>query len=337
MGLEIPGGASLAATVGLVDVPVTRVENGCPTGADTFRNACLGVASGVYDVVIAIGVEKMRDKPTDESLLSLAAQGHPIISRGAIPPSYFAPQATRHMYEFGTTKEQMAMVAVKNHHNGCLDSYAHFQTEITVEQVLNSPYVSYPLRLLDCCPQTDGAAAVILCREDLASRYTDKPVYVAGFGMGNDYPYFTEKERLTEFAATRRAAKQAYKMAGIGPQDIDVAEVHDCFTVTEILNYEDLGFCEKGKGGQFIEEGKSQLSQLGGTIPINPSGGLLAKGHPLGATGLAQIAELYWHLREEEIVANRQARLRKGYGLQHNVGGFGISVSGVTILTNRKI
>ncbi|MGQ9653423.1 MAG: thiolase C-terminal domain-containing protein [Thermodesulfobacteriota bacterium] len=335
MGLEIPGGASLAATVGLVEIPVTRVENGCPTGSDTFRNACLGVASGVYDVALAIGVEKMRDKPTEESLLSIAAQGHPVLSRGGIAPSLFAPQATRHMHEFGTTKEQMALVAVKNHHNGCLDPYAHFQTEITVEQVLNSPPVSYPLQLLDCCPQTDGAAAAILCRADWAHRYTDRPVYVAGFGMGSDYLYLTEKERATEFAATRRAAKQAYAMAGISPQDIDVAEVHDCFTITEILNYEDLGFCEKGQGGRFIEEGRSQLSELGGSLPVNPSGGLLAKGHPLAATGLAQIAELYWHLREDDSVSNRQARLRKGYALQHNVGGFGIATSVVTILTNQ--
>jgi acetyl-CoA C-acetyltransferase len=278
----------------------------------------------------------MRDKPTEESLLSLAAQGHPILSRGGIAPSHFAPQATRHMHEFGTTKEQMALVAVKNHHNGCLDPYAHFKTEITVEQVLNSPPVAYPLQLLDCCPQTDGAAAIILCRADIADRYTNRPVYVAGFGMGNDYLYLTEKENIIEFAATKRAAEKAYKMAGIGPQDIDVAEVHDCFTITEILNYEDLGFCEKGKGGQFIEEGKTQLSELGGVIPINPSGGLLAKGHPLAATGLAQIAELYWHLREEDSVINRQAKLRKGYALQHNVGGFCIAVSAVTILTNRK-
>ncbi len=336
MGLEIPGGATLAATTGLVDIPVTRVENGCPTGSDTFRNACLGVASGVYDVAIVVGAEKMRDKPPDESLLSFAAIGHPINSRGAISPSYFAPQATRHMYEFGTTKEQMALVSVKNHHNGCLDPYAHFQNEVTVEQVLNSPPVAYPLQLLDCCPQTDGAAAAILVRADLAHRYTEKPVYVAGFGLGSDYLLLTEKESLTEFAATTRAAKQAYRMAGIGPSDIDVAEVHDCFTITEILNYEDLGFCEKGQGGRFIADGKSSLSQLGGTLPINPSGGLLAKGHPLGATGVAQIAELYWHLREDEIAGNRQAKLNKGYALQHNVGGYNIAVSGVTILTNKK-
>lgn len=335
MGLEIPGGATVAGTIGLVDVPFTRIENGCPTGGDTFRNACLGVASGVYRVALVIGAEKMRDKPAGESLLGIAGQGHPVFTRGMLAPSMFAPQAIRHMHEFGTTKEQMALVAVKNHYNGSLDPYAHFKKPVTVEEVLKSPPVVYPLNLLDCCPQTDGAAALIICRADLARRYTDRPVYVAGFGVGCDYLYYTEKGSLTEFAATRRAAAQAYRMAGIGPEDIDVAEVHDCFTITEILNYEDLGFCPKGEGGRFIESGRPHLSQLGGTLPVNPSGGLLAKGHPLGATGIAQLAELYWHLREDPDVANRQARLNKGYALQHNVGGYGIAVSVVTILTNR--
>jgi acetyl-CoA C-acetyltransferase len=324
------GGAYLSGNVGLIGIPVTRVENGCPTGSDTFRNACLGVASGVYDVVLALGAEKMRDKSTTEGLLSRAVEGHPIINRGETAPVTFSLVATRHMHEFGTTKEQMALVSVKNRKNAVLDPYAHYQSEIKVEDVLKSPMVAYPLNLFDCCPQTDGAAAAILCRADLAHKYTDKPVYVAGFGFGTDYLYYYEKPHFVGFDATVRAAQQAYKMAGIGPQDIDVAEVHDCFTITEIVDYEDLGFCEKGEGGKFIESGASQRD---GKLPVNPSGGLLSKGHPLGATGIAQIGELYWHLRGE--AGQRQVEIRKGYALQHNVGGFGIANSVVNILTTR--
>jgi acetyl-CoA C-acetyltransferase len=330
-GTETLAGVSLAGIVGLAGIPCTRVENGCPTGSDAFRNACLGVASGVYDVVLVVGAEKMRDKSTEESLLGRATQGHPIFQRGESAPITFAPQATRHMHEFGTTKEQMALVAVKNHGNGARNPYSHHRRPVTVEQVLRSPWVCYPLNLLDCCPQTDGAAAAILVRADLAARYTDRPVFVAGIGMATDYQYIVEKESFTTFIATVRAAEQAYRMAGITPADIDLAEVHDCFTITEIMNYEDLGFCAKGEGGKLIERGETALT---GRIPVNPSGGLLAKGHPLGATGVAQLAECYWQLRGE--AEGRQVEIRQGYALQHNLGGTGIANSVVTVLTNRK-
>lgn len=328
MGMELPGGNIVSTLLGLTGIPSTRIENGCPTGSDTFRTAVLAVASGVYDVILAIGAEKMRDKSTSEGLLSLASAGHPILFRGGTAPANFAPQATRHMYEFGTSKEQLAMVAVKNHHNSTFNPKAHFRFEVTIEDVLNSAPVCTPLKLLDCCPQTDGAAAVIVCRADLADRYSNKPVYAAGFGVGTDYSLWHEKESFNEFAATRRAAKQAYAMAGIGPRDIDLAEVHDCFTITEILTSEDVGFCEKGEGGRFVETGKSSLT---GQIPINPSGGLLSKGHPMGATGLAQLSELYWQLREE--AGGRQCAIRNGFALQHNVGATGIGTSVINILT----
>ena len=294
-GTQTIAGVSLVGNIGLAGIPCTHIENGCPTGSDGFRNACLGVASGVYDVALVLGAEKMRDKSTAE-MLSLASQGHPVLQRGETAMTMFAPQAMRHMHEFGTTKEQMAMVAVKNHRNGVYDPYSHYRYEITVEDVFKSPMVCSPLNLLDCCPQTDGAAAAIICRADLAGKYTDKPIYVAGFGMGTDVFYVHEKENFTEFVASVRAAKQAYSMAGIEPKDIDVAEVHDCFSITEIINYEDLGFCKKGEGGKFIEQGKSDLD---GEVAVNPSGGLMSKGHPLGATGIAQIAELFWQLRED--------------------------------------
>ena len=180
--------------------------------------------------------------------------------------------------------------------------------------------------LLDCCPQTDGAAGAIICRADLAEKYTDKPIYVAGLGMGTDYQFAAEKESFTGFVATERAAKQAYKHAGITPENIDVAEVHDCFSITEILDYEDLGFCEKGEGGKFIERGDSRI---GSRLPVNPSGGLMAKGHPLGCSGFAQITELVWQLQEDVIPLQnekRQVEIKKGYALQHNVGGTRVQI-----------
>ena len=177
---------------------------------------------------------------------------------------------------------------MKNHHNGALDPYAHFQNEVTIEDVLKSPAVCSPLHLLDCCPQTDGAAATLLVAADRAGEFTDNPVFVAGFGVATDHPYLHEKQSFTEIAATRMAAARAYAMAGIGPTQIDSAEVHDCFTITEILDIEDLGFVEKGRGGIASLEGETALD---GRIPVNTSGGLLAKGHPIGATGVAQITE----------------------------------------------
>ncbi|MDO8691502.1 MAG: hypothetical protein Q7R39_16095 [Dehalococcoidia bacterium] len=330
-GYVTVGGAFLSGNIGLTGIPVSRIENGCPTGSDAFRNACMGVASGVFDVALVMGMEKMRDKSTTEGLLARAVEGHPIINRGETAAVTFSLIATRHMHEFGTSSEQMAMVSVKNRKNACLDPYAHYRSEIKVEDVIKSPMVAYPLHLFDCCPQTDGAAATIICRADLASKYTDKPVYVAGFGLGTDYIYFSEKKHFLGFEATVMAAKQAYQMAGVGPKDIALAEVHDCFSITEIVDYEDLGFCEKGQGGKFVESGKADR---GGQLPVNASGGLISKGHPLGATGVAQMCELYWHLRGE--AGERQVDVSKGYGLQHNVGGLGIANSVVTILTNRS-
>ena len=329
-GQEGIGGNTIPSALGLSGIPCTRVENACPSGSDAFRIGAMAVASGVHDVVLVIGVEKMRDKSTEEGLLARAAAGHPIYTRGESAPVLFAPFATRHMHEFGTTREMLAAVAVKNHHNGTLDPYAHFRDEVTVEQVLASPPVCHPLHLLDCCPQTDGAAAVILASAERADEFTDRPVWVAGFGTATDHPYLHEKSTFVGLPATVLAAERAYAMAGVGPSDVDVAEVHDCFTITEILDVEDLGLCEKGKGGYLSLEGDTAL---GGRLPINPSGGLLAKGHPIGATGVAQLTECWWQLRGQADA--RQVEIRRGYALQHNVGGRGSGVSVVTILTNR--
>jgi acetyl-CoA C-acetyltransferase len=329
-GQEGIGGNTVPTAIGLAGIPCTRVENACPSGSDAFRIGAMVVASGVHDVVLVIGVEKMRDKSTEEGLLARAAAGHPIYTRGESAPVLFAPFATRHMHEFGTTREMLASVAIKNHHNGKLDPYAHFQDEVTLEQVLKAPPVCHPLHLLDCCPQTDGAAAVLLVNAERAGEFTDKPVYVAGFGVATDHPYLHEKSTFVGLPATTLAAERAYAMAGVGPADIDMAEVHDCFTITEILDIEDLGFCDKGKGGVLSIEGETAI---GGRIPINPSGGLLAKGHPIGATGVAQLTECWWQLRGE--AQERQVEMRNGYALQHNVGGRGSGVSVVNILTNK--
>jgi acetyl-CoA C-acetyltransferase len=198
--------------------------------------------------------------------------------------------------------------------------------------------------MFDCCPQTDGAAAAILCRADLAEKFTDKPIYISGMALGTDHPQLFEKRNYIEWDATIHAAKRAYQMAGIEPKDLDLAEVHDCFSITELINYEDLGFCDKGDGGKLIEEGETEI---GGRIPVNPSGGLMTKGHPVGATGVAQVAEIFWQLREEvrdsggfgnpDINEKRQVTLKKGYGLNHNIGGRGFANAAVNIFTNKKI
>jgi acetyl-CoA C-acetyltransferase len=327
-GNEIPSGATLANAIGRPGLAVSRVENGCPSGSDAVRIGSMAIASGLHDVVVVVGAEKLRERSTSESLLESGRMGHPILSFAATAATIFAPQAMRHMHEFGTTRQQMAQVAVKNWVNGSLNPKAQRRGTISVEDVLASPLVCAPFTILDCCPQSDGAAAVVLCRADLAAQFTDKPVYIAGVGLATEPLYYGEKTVMTGWASTTTASRRAYEMAGASAADIDVAEVHDCFTGTEIMNYEDLGFCEKGDGGKLVESGATTLA---GRIPVNPSGGLLAKGHPIGATGVAQIVELYEQLREES--GDRQVRLRSGLGLQHNVGGYSVGLSVVTILS----
>ena len=325
------GGSTLTGSIGLKGIHAMRVDSGGATGGDTFRNACIAVGSGVFDVALALGAEKMRDVPST-TVLSMHTEGNPLLERGMAETSIFAALGARHMYEFGTTKEQMASVTVKNRKNGVLDPYCQFQSEITIEDVLNSPIVCQPFNLLDCCAQSDGAAAAIVCRADLAEKYTDKPVYVAGMGMGTDHPFMMDKDNFIQVDATIRAAKEAFRLAGgIGPKDIDVAEIHDSFSITELISYEDLGFCEKGEGGKFIESG---ATEIGGRIPVNPSGGILSRGYPISASGLAQIAELFWQFREE-VPARRQVKINNGYALQHDMGGKGYANAVVNILTNR--
>jgi acetyl-CoA C-acetyltransferase len=333
-GHQTQGGVALSGIVGLRGLPATRIENGCPTGSDTIRVGAMAVASRWHDLVLVVGYEKMRDATT-EGLLGISLEGHPVHNRGETALAHFAPQALAHMHEYGTTLEQLAMVSVKNHGNGAHNPYAHHGEDIPIEKVMASPVVCDPLRLLDCCPQTDGAAAVLLAGEEVVDRYTDNPVWLAGVGNGTDTYWMHEKETLTSFPATTRAATRAYAMAGVGPDDIEAAELHDCFTINEIIASEDLGFVEPGKGGPLVESGDTRI---GGRLPINPSGGLLSKGHPLGATGVGQVTELYWQLRGEVAAQDpaRQVEFRRGIALQHNAGGKAISNSVVTIWSSQK-
>ncbi|PSQ00161.1 3-ketoacyl-CoA thiolase [Halobacteriales archaeon QS_5_70_17] len=309
---EGSSGSSVAHATGLFEKPITRVENACATGSDAFRNASQAVRADDCEVALVIGAEKMLDDT--EGLIASAALERLWRGRGVTMPAYFGMRATRHMEEYGTTREQIAEVSVKNHENGTKYPHAHQQFECSVEDVENSPTVSYPLNLYDCCPVTDGACAVLIASEDRAREFTDDPIRHAGWGLSSDTFQRENDRALTNFPATRQASSRAYERAGIGPEDVDVAEVHDCFSITELVTYEDLGFCADGEGGRFVEEGYSHLD---GETPVNPSGGLLSKGHPIGATGVAQIAEIYEQLRGEAGAIQVDD---PSIGLQHNIG-----------------
>ena len=310
---DASSGLGLSHATGLFEIPVTRVENACATGSTAFRSAVEAVRAGSVDVALVLGVEKMRDSAG--GLIEGAALDQLWRGRGVTMPAFFGLRATRHMHEFGTTREQIAKVSVKNHENGSKYPHAHYRFTCTVEDVEGSPTVTYPLNLYDCCPVTDGAAAVLVASADAAERYTDDPVWAAGSGLSTDSVLRAQDRSLVGFPATAQAAEQAYAAAGITAEDVDVAEVHDCFTITELITYEDLGFCEKGDGGRLLDEG---VTALDGDRPVNPSGGLLAKGHPVGATGVAQVAEIYDQLRGE--AGPVQVENDPQYGLQHNIG-----------------
>jgi acetyl-CoA C-acetyltransferase len=334
-GQQTQGGVALASTLGLRGIAASRIEDGCPTGSETVRVGAMAVASRWNDVVVVVGYEKMRDATT-EGLLGIALEGHPVHNRGETSLVYFAPQARAHMELYGTTAEQMAMVSVKNHRNGALNPLSHHgDSGLTVEQVLDSPMVCDPIRLLDCCPQTDGAACVILAGEEVVDRYTDKPVWLLGAGNGTDAYWMHEKDSLTSYAATRRAAEKAYAMAGLGPSDVEMVELHDCFSIMEIITTEDLGLAEPGGGGKLVESGRTEI---GGDLPVSPSGGLLSKGHPLGATGVAQMVEVFSQLRGDVAAESpeRQVAFRRGIAMQHNAGGKAIGNSIVTLWGQQK-
>ena len=272
----------LADTLDLTDIPVTRVENACATGNDAIRNGTLAIASGLYDVVLVVGADKVRETSSNTTFWEWAAMtrdnawDYPL---GLVAPANFALHVTRYLHESPATKEHMAMVAVKNHFHAVKNPKAQLRYEITVEQALAAPMVVDPFGLYDCTPQSDGAAAVILAAEEVVDRYTDRPVWVRGVGLGMDRVMHQHKADMTTFPPTVRAAKAAMQMAGVTPRDIDVAEVHDCFTGVELISYEDLGFANRFEAYKLVE---GREHYVGGSIPINPSGGLKAKGHPAG-------------------------------------------------------
>jgi acetyl-CoA C-acetyltransferase len=236
-------------------------------------------------------------------------------------PGLYALMATAHMHRFGTTERQLAMVAVKNHYHGSMNPKAHMQKEITLETVLSSRPVAWPLKLYDCSLITDGASCLILTKPELAKKYTDTPIHIIGSGQASDTIGLYERESLTSLQAAKLASKQAYDMAEVKPDEVDVAEVHDCFTIAEIIGYEDLGFCKPGEGGHMAETGETKL---GGRIPINTSGGLKSKGHPVGATGTAQAYEIYLQLTGQ---AEKRQVQNATIGLTHNVGGSGATAA----------
>lgn len=310
--------ASLIADhAGLTPIPCARVEAACASGGLALRNGIMAVASGYHDIVISAGVEKMTDVVDPTPMIASASDQEWEAQQGVTFPSLYAMMARRHMYEYGTTREQLAMFSVINHKNAANNPRAQFPMEITVDQVLNSTMVADPLRLLDCSPVSDGAAAVILCPAEDAKKYTDTPVYVKASAQASGTLALHDRKSLTTIDATVHAARGAYKMAKMQPKDIGAVEVHDCFSINGLLAVEDLGFVEKGKAGLAIEEG---MTEIDGKIPVNPSGGLKARGHPLGATGIAQTAEIVWQLRGE---AGKRQVDGLEIGMTHNIGGTG--------------
>ena len=307
-----------------------RVEAACATGSAAIREAYTNIASGLCDIAIAIGVEKMTQVEGSTAIEMLGRAGSYLWefeNYGLTFPAYYAMYAIAHMKKFKTTEEQLGLVSVKAHKYGAMNNLAEFQKEINLDKVLNSPVVSWPLRLYNSCPVSDGSASVVLASEKAAKKLTDTPIWIKGLGAASDTANLSKRQSFTEIKSTSKAAEMAYKMAKISPKDIDVANVHDCFSISEIMAYEDLGFCKKGEGGKLIE---NKDTYIDGKIPVNLDGGLKAKGHPIGATGTSMIVEITKQLRNEGN--KRQARIKNGIGLVHNLGGTGHTCY-VTILS----
>jgi len=309
----------LADYLGYGPIPAARVESACASGGLALKMGYLEVASGLSDVVLVGGVEKMTDVTGNEATFALgtAADQEYECFHGITFPGLYALMARAHMEKYGTTRRQLAMVAVKNHLNGSKNPLAQYPFPITVEAVLNSALVADPLRVLDCSPITDGAAAVILAPLETAKKLKKPVVKITGLGHATDTIALSGRKDITWLESVYLAGQQAYRMSGRKPQDIHFVEVHDCFTIAEICVTEALGFVDKGKGGQAVEQG---LTSIGGKIPVNPSGGLKSKGHPVGATGVAQAVEVVKQLRGE--AGDRQVKGAR-VGMTQNMGGSG--------------
>jgi acetyl-CoA acetyltransferase len=307
-------GQHVLTQTGLFGIPVINVENACSSGSTALRGAYLEVASGNADVALALGVEKLFCGDTAKSAAAMA-QGTALAKFGFMFVGLYSMQLRRWIEKYGATKEQFAKVVVKNSYNGSLNPYAQFRKPLTLEEVLNSRVVAEPLTQYMCSTMGDGAAAAVVCARELAHRYTTKPLIdIAACELVSGTYTFPGEEHEP---ITVRAAKRAYRKAGIGPEDVAVAEVHDGMAPAELLLYEELGLCKPGEAGRMIDEGRTTLT---GPIPVNPSGGLAAKGHPVGATGLAQIAEIVWQMRGE--AGQRQVTNNPKVGLTENAGGW---------------
>ncbi len=313
--------ANLAAQeLGLEPEIIARVEMACSSGSTAIRNAWAAIKSGLIDTALVVGLEKMyANTQAANHGLCIVPDVTYEATNGITAYSGFALIAQEHMKLYGTTRDQLSSVSVKNHSNGAKNPKAQFfeKGEITLEEAKSARMVSDPLNLYDCSPITDGGAAVILTRGSLTTKFSEQPVWIKGSGQSVEPSLgVSNMKSLTEWTALKRAAQKAYQTSGISPSDIDVAEVHDCFTIAEIIEYEDLGFTAKGTGGKFIEDGESALS---GSLPVNTSGGLKAKGHPIGATGVAQVVEI-----TEQLQGKSGKRQVDGanIGLTHNLSGF---------------
>ncbi|MCI4318531.1 MAG: thiolase domain-containing protein [Thermoplasmata archaeon] len=315
--------AVLAEEAGLVGVPVTRVENACASAGFALRHAALAIQSGERDVVLAVGFEKMNDTTSTRRRYWLGVSGDTEWERlsGLTFAGVYGLMAGRYLHDYDCPPEALAEVAVKNHANGALNPNAQFQKPVSREKVLAAPRVATPLGLFDCCPVSDGAAALLLVGEEMAHRFTDTPVYVAGLGAGSDRLALQERESMTSLKATQIAAKEAFRRAGFERSSVQFLEVHDCFTIAELLAIEDLGFAEPGRAGALTLEGATRLH---GRLPVNPDGGLKAKGHPIGATGASQAYEAFVQLRG---AAGARQVPHAERALTHNVGGSGASAT----------
>ncbi|HLC01145.1 MAG TPA: thiolase domain-containing protein [Candidatus Bathyarchaeia archaeon] len=309
---------------GLTKAGLARCEAACASGSAAFVMAYWAIASGQAEVTMALGVEKMREVDSLTVMESIGRAGcyfWEFHNFGVTFPAYYALYANAHMKRFGTKEEDLALVAVKSHKYASMNPIAHLGNRITVSDVLSSAVVASPLKVFDCCPLSDGASAIILASEEKVRELgVDAPVWIAGIGYSSGTANLSRRPNYLGLEASVLASQKAYKMAGITPNQVEVAEVHDCFTIGEILAYEDIGLCDKGEGAKLIREGQTEI---GGKIPVNVDGGLKAKGHPIGATGCAMIYELTKQLREEAVDKNRQVPLNNYLALAHNVGGTG--------------
>ena len=314
-------GPVVMSNLGIPERPSLSIESACGSGSVSFREAFANVAAGFYDAVLVTGVEKVTHTGTEwtTTYFSYCSDFFYEGQAGASFPGLFASMARAYLAEFGATEEDFAMVAVKNHDNGLLNPKAHLRKKITVDDVMRSPVVASPLKLYDCCPFSDGASSVILCSKKFAQEHGGDYIKVTGSGRGGSPAALQGRESITTIPSTKIAADAAYKMAGITPRDIDFAEVHDCFTIAEVVDSEDLGFFEKGQGYRAARENRTARD---GDIPINPSGGLKSKGHPIGATGVGQVVEVY-----EQLTGKAGQRNLKNVstGLTHNFGATGAS------------